>query len=303
MNSRKNFSSFSMEISERLQGVPKLVDFVEQVEQIALLEDPFRFSLCAPLFRKLLQSNFLTDLVNYELVRFDNEEIYMPEGTNETEMTIVTGEHFSLSMKILKPTTTVSNYLYNLTEHTMVGVANFGGNGIATLETFKQPNPYPNEILDRKKRIVDTGLSTLNPGDFGLFHAAVHIFNILPPEKLLFLLFFKSKSIVPLRWEYNKSTLFPTRAIASDLMSSRLEFTAWMLSELSDDTSIPALKSLLQHKDHFVRWAAIRSIMRLSFADGVNFLHIALEDAHPHVRNAARRSLDKLSDLQRFEQQ
>ncbi|WP_414517059.1 HEAT repeat domain-containing protein [Nostoc sp. PCC 9305] len=294
MNSRRNSSPVSITSGERLKAVPKLATFVEQIERFTSVDDPEAFWQCEPYFRELLQSNFLKDVLNYEMARFVDDETYSPDGTSEVEMLILRSENFSLVMKLLDPSAILTNYIYSISQHYMVGIVDFSGSGVATLDTFEQPNPDPIEIFDRKKRVVDKGSRILESGDVGLFRAPVDIFRVRPPEKPLILVVFTSKTVAPLLWEYDSSTLFPTRAISADFLSSRLEYTAWMLSELGDDTSIPALKTLLEHEDHYVRWAAIRSVARLDFTQGVNLLHTALEDPHPHIRNAARRSLDKL---------
>ena len=54
---------------------------------------------------------------------------------------------------------------------------------------------------------------------------------------------------------------------------------------------LSALKKLMTHPEHYVRWAAVQGICSISREEGIECLRKSLEDDHPHIRNAALKSL------------
>jgi HEAT repeat protein len=53
----------------------------------------------------------------------------------------------------------------------------------------------------------------------------------------------------------------------------------------------------MEHQDHFVRWESLRAQARLDGEYALPQLKAALDDPHPHVRNAARSSLRRYQVL------
>ena len=66
-----------------------------------------------------------------------------------------------------------------------------------------------------------------------------------------------------------------------------------LLTALDHTEAVPVIAALYDHPDHFVRWSAVCGVMDLDPSQGARLVHRALQDAHPHVRRAARRSLDR----------
>src|SRR2546429_8706694 len=87
------------------------------------------------------------------------------------------------------------------------------------------------------------------------------------------------------------------RARGTETGWSRLQSAARLRAEVGGQSSLPGLRKLLEHKDHFVRWTALRSIMAIDTGEGAALVREALNDSHPHVRNAAARSLAKIAEL------
>jgi hypothetical protein len=243
---------------------------------------------CEPAFHDLCNSGFFTEVINYELSHFHNHAHHFPEAATESEMLICRSERFNLVVKVLTGTEEIAP-LFALPEHHMITL--IGGDSVK-LELYHQPQPWPNDILDCNRRLVLSGSRILKSGDVALFRAGTDVFSVeVPPNTFRVMAFLTSDIKLRLRWEYDRRTLAPIRLIAADRVASRLEFTAWMLAELGNAASIPVLVSLLEHEDHFVRWAAYRAIFRLDRDAGQTLLRTALHDKHEHIRNAARRSL------------
>lgn len=252
-----------------------------------------------PLFRSLASSTFLTELLLHELGNLARDDAYIPVGgLTEMDLALVRSEHFTLAVRVLEPGAVLSKRLYSRGEHCMITAIDFPGCGPYSFHHFSQSKPEPVAVLDRTKKLIDLGPKQLMSGEVLHFSAARDVYKALPIEAPIILLFLLSEPIVRLQWEYDPETLMPIRAIAACPQAARLQFTARMLGEIGDQASLDPLESLLDHQDHFVRWEALRALARLNIDRALPQLEAALDDPHPHIRNAAVTSLQRYRTMQ-----
>lgn len=279
---------------ERVRALPALREFVEAAMPHAEAADPETFWNCEAAFARLLDGTFFRDLVRYELGRIAGEPAYVPTaGVSSYSFTIIPGGAFSLAAEIFEPGLTFSRKLYSLTDHCLAAIVPFPGCGGVTYEWFEQRDPWPNEVLDRTRRLGEAHRRTFVAGEIIRFRAGIDVARMVPPEQSVAMLFLVSKPVVPLRWEYGENG-YPLRAMAGVQTCSRLDYSARLLGEFGFPSSIAPLRKLAGHPQHYVRWAAVRAVMRIDFDEGLELLRRAREDAHPHVRRAAQSALDKL---------
>jgi len=279
-------------VRARIEAIPVLERFVSRIEP-RLEQGHEAFWECVDDFQELLNSNVLCDLANYELHKIHTDPQYLPELASETQMTIIRRARYGLDLKIIPANTPSAMRLYSPTEHFLAGVS---AGTSATVELYEQPQPFPNEIFDPSRRLINKGTRHLQSGEALSLRAGYDIFRLQGTNASpIVLLTFSTDFVLRLRWEYDPATLLPTRIIAADPMSSRLEFACKMLAQFASQSSVGPLKNLVQnHPDHFVRWSALKNLLDLNFQEGVELLQQALNDPHPHVRNAARKSLESL---------
>jgi HEAT repeats len=249
---------------------------------------------CETIFHDLLTSGFAVNLVNQELGKMARDVGYVPPfGLSQSDLRLIQTPSFSLLLRIQEAYYPPPNYLYSGTSDNIVGVLDCNAvNGI-TFECFEQPES--NRTLERPKKLVRGPNRVADRGDTIRIRAGIDVYQLLPPGHLTLLLTMQSESRLSTFWEYDSSTLLPVRAIAASSSLSRLEFAARMLSEFGDPSSIPVLSDLINHPEHFIRWAAIRAIARIDETEGVKALYAAQNDQHPHVRRAALRELKQIS--------
>jgi hypothetical protein len=272
---------------KRLAAIPALATFCDQAEQMVHVEDPESFWRIEPAFRDLLASNFIESFLLYELKAVAEDHFHFMSGSSEFHAPLAESAGYSLMIKLASPEALVAAPITSLTEHLLLAV-----NGNAELQRLAIEEPFCNDILDRSKQLVVGDLISLVPGMILRFHSPSEMFR-LRFERPLLMIQLQSVTAVPLRWVFNPETLQPYRAVASRLSSSRLQFTCHTLAALGSPTSIPALKKLIDHPDHYVRWAAIQGICAISREDGLECLHRSLGDRHPHIRNAAQKTLSE----------
>lgn len=270
----------------RLAAIPALGKFCAQAEELIREDDPETVWSAEPLFRELLASSFVEEFLLHELGMVAENPFYFLMGSSEYGTPLFESPAYSLAIKYLSPKDLVSNPVISVTENTLI--ATWGG-GSAEVETFALEQPFRNEVFDRSKRLIPLDTIQLRPGVVARLHSPwAFRLRLQHPTVFIQLL---SATAVSLRWIFSPETMEPVRAAAARLSSSRLQFTCHTLASLGSPTSIPALRKLTAHPEHYVRWAAIQSVCAISREDGIECLRQALKDDHPHVRNAAQKTL------------
>ncbi|HKV93042.1 MAG TPA: HEAT repeat domain-containing protein [Candidatus Angelobacter sp.] len=272
----------------RLAKIPALGKFCDRAEELVRAENPETLWSVEPAFQELLSSDFIESFVLSELNNIADNQFYYLEGSSEFQAAVVESAGYSLTLKFMPPELQMSAPLASLTENVLMSAWRES----AQVEVYKLEQPFRIDVFDRSKRLLHVGTKDLLPGSVARFRAPGETFRLVSqrPAVMLQLL---SANVAPLRWIFDTQTLEPIRAAAARLISSRLQFTCHTLAALGSPTSITALKKLMIHPEHFVRWAAIQSICMISREDGIECLHQALEDDHPHIRNAAQKTLTK----------
>jgi hypothetical protein len=93
------------------------------------------------------------------------------------------------------------------------------------------------------------------------------------------------------RWAYDRASLAPIAVVVADATIGRIEHALQMLGEIGSSEDAAALDGLMKNHVHSVRWSALRVALKLGRSDGQSLLERALEDPHPHIRNAAASAL------------
>jgi HEAT repeat protein len=123
------------------------------------------------------------------------------------------------------------------------------------------------------------------------------VFDFLPLPEARYLLILDGPRVHTQQWVYARETGTPVASLAADPHDARLEAAMRLLRVLGHTAAAPVVASFATHDAHFVRWTAIRHTMGLDPERGVELLRAALDDPHPHVRNAARKALQRVDGV------
>lgn len=285
----------SPDVERRLEAIPPLEAFFRGIRPYVQASDPGRFWACEPLFLDLMASSFLPDLLNHELSLLVDDSEYLTGGVASSSFTVASAPDFALTIRLLNGPPRKSR-LVGSVEHSIIGLPAASRSGPLVVERWTQPNPHPNDVLDRTRRLIPRGRSLIPPGGALLCTAGVDVGRFICGGAPVTPVILTSRVLMPLRWEYDPETLLPCRAIAANVTSSRIEFSTRLLAEIGDRDSLPQLRDLIQHHpDHFVRWGALRAIVAIDLGEGARALAMAAaEDPHRHVREAAAAALQKV---------
>lgn len=274
------------EYRARLDANPALERFCEHAEALVRADDPETFWDVQPFFQDLLTTNLVEAFVEHELRAVAGTPLHFMGRSSELHTPLVETAAYALTLRFRSPQALVPQPVVSIAEHTLLAA----WSGRVDVETFTLAPPFRNEVFDRSQRLVPTRSIALVPGMVVRFESPAEAFR-LHLEQPAILLQLQSATVASLRWMFDPDTLEPVRASAARLSSSRLQFTCHALAALGSPRSIPALKRLTTHPEHYVRWAAVQSLCAISRDDGLECLRRASEDDHPHVRRAAEQTL------------
>jgi hypothetical protein len=288
---RPNGPSFDDHTTRRFARLPALRAFAEQVESRLSDEGPEGIWACRRALEELVLSGFVRDLFRAELEELVRVPSYMPSGAGDT-MTIARSHRFALLLKASRPEREVPpSQVFSLSEHYLLAVA---GPSPFLVDLFAETPGYANDVFDRERPLGAPERRTVLPGEVAEFRAGRDCVRATHAEATSFALQLVSRPVRSVQWVYSAESLRAIRAQAADATASRLEFAAHALAELRGEGAAEGLARLCDHPDHFVRWSAIRGLTRVDLRAGLEKVRAAVADPHPHVRNAAARTLRKM---------
>ena len=265
---------------------PNLAHFIEQVERNFLTDQLESFWSLEEDFRRLVQSGAAGALFNRELEQLLRNPSYMGNW-RPNQMMVHRGRGFALSIWLFdKP----RQYI-----HTTPFYGMYAPLGAESLhyDIYKLPEGYRNSVFDPALKLVPAGSGMTAPGGILLLQSDQYTYDF-KVERPLPVLKFTSASFQTMEWLFSKDQLNAWQANDSELVSTQLRVSAYILGRLAHQSSLEALEQLTSHGHHAVRWAAVQNIGRLSRGVALAKLQQALDDPHPHVRRAAEKTLQQL---------
>lgn len=192
----------------RLSYVKELENFFNIVEQKVVIGKPSTFWQLESDFVNLIQSDFLINFLNYELGCIASDAAYIPiGGLTECDFALIQSKLVTLAIRILEPDTIISKRLLSRSEHCMFGVIPLPVSSALTYRSLLQPNPFPVEVLDPSKKLIDEGLFTVEAGSIVKQMAAHYVMEIVPSNEPIVVAFLMSEMAVGLQWEYERESL------------------------------------------------------------------------------------------------
>lgn len=278
---------------ERVGVVPALREFVDVATAELTQSGDEGFWNCDAAFRKLVASDFLTKLINHELGKFDVDQLYVPLMSFASQLVVIESDLFQLNVGVVNTRSTPSTgRIQSLPSHCMLALAA----APLTIAEYLQPDPFPTDDFRRGNKLIEKGTRLWEPPATICIRAGYDILDFRPEGTATSLVInFSSKRFIDYAWEYDRATLCPVRFAPGESNWSRIDYAIQIMAAMGHDEYLPTLIQLAEHPAHFVRWSAIRSVVRLNFEAGMNLLERAGNDPHPHVRNAASKTLARFS--------
>lgn len=146
------------------------------------------------------------------------------------------------------------------------------------------------------KKLVDHGVSRFSAGQVMRVRRDLDAFDTISVRGDVWLLQVVINEHSDLVHHYDRSTLQRTGASSSSFHATRMEFVMDILRCFPVEGATEMLSSIYHSsRFYFVRWKAVQTMFRLDFDRAKPMLMRAVDDVHPQVRSAARRTLSNLS--------
>jgi hypothetical protein len=267
--------------------IPKLASFVEQVT--SAVSRGGSILRCAGYFAELLSPEFLVDFINTELSRLYRQPDHYPPYRGTGKICVYTCSAFEL---LLSKTPSFSDPsgspVMSLASDCLVGAL---GPDLLRIRRYRLA-PINDDATVRPD-VVDIEQIDVAPGESLHLQAGAHAFRVTDDRQSdCFFMTFSSARTRELLWEIDPKTPAVCRAVSADVGASRIEYVVELLGRLADPQSLDTLKILARdHPAHFVRWSAIKALARIDPGTALQNLRDARFDCHPHIRDAAVKSL------------
>lgn len=265
---------------------PSLLQFKDSIARSFRPDVLESFWDCEPALQALLNSKAAQEEINAGLLGISGNPSDSGEGA-VGELVLQTGGGTALVISLAEAP---RRYLHVIPYHALYATL---GQEDVPFDRYKAPEGYRNDLFDANLKLDAPIRGTLQPGQTLRLPCGDSAFDF-HFEKPTLLLKFVTTAILPLEWLFKRDTLQAWQANDADLSFTQLRVAADVLGKVAHQSSIRPLKMMSHHGHHAVRWAAITNLGRINRSEAITRLREALEDPHPHVRNAAAKTLQKL---------
>ena len=175
--------------------------------------------------------------------------------------------------------------IVTLTRHTLVGNA---GRRPFALRCWHQPDAFPNDVFDRRRRIGAASERLLRPGEAVALQAPFDAFACVGSAGTGIALTAAGPHVVPLAWHYDAASRHPIRLAPARKDWLFVQELLRFAGAAGDASLGPALVGLTAHPSHFVRWSAAKAARRVAPQAGRDAIRALAADPHPQLRAAAQ---------------
>jgi hypothetical protein len=161
-------------------------------------------------------------------------------------------------------------------------------------KTYDLPPNYINENFRKDAEITLSSVKVMSPGSVAVIDGRTCALDVEIDKPAVALRLYAHLPDV-LQWRFSRDSLLPDCAYANKSVDSELVSLATAAGALRSSSAASVLMDLSYHQCYFVRWEAIKNLAIISQGAILERLHVALEDPHPEIRDAARKTLEKIA--------
>jgi len=270
-------------------GHPRLDRFAREVEALYDESDSSTFWRCRPAFDDFVASGAIADIGNDALQLMIDDSTEPPVRWGVGKFTLVQKRTYALALGwslrargrrvgTESLTTHGSHAIVRLCSRSPIKVRYFALKGIDF------------EIFDPSLQLKYSHEEMLNPSDTVEIDGEKFIAEFEERPDVCFLVLLTAP-LWPHIWHFDRYSLQPWTLSAADEQTTELRAVLQIFRGLRHFASERVVRELVAHPAHDVRWEAIKTLVSLNPAMGETALRSAILDSHPHVRDAAARSL------------
>jgi hypothetical protein len=274
---------------DRLRASPSLAAFLETAKLRFERDGAEAIWACRDDFARLLDTSFVSEVVAWDLQTVLARPTDGIRDSSRFSWSLHRAPAFELNVIPIAPAADRIDYLYGASQHRLLAALRTARVGL-----YHHTIPHSPDIFDRSVALSPLGERELGEGEVLELRAWRDVCDPRPSPSTSYLIELSSAPVDRVRWTYDRATLLPHTPTPAIRSSNLIEFAVWTLLELGHPDTMAALRRVAEHPSHHVRWTALRAAVEVDPAAATPLLEAAQEDPHPHVRNAARRGLDRL---------
>lgn len=263
------------------------IEFISFAKKCYEIGTPSKFDLIVGAFQKL-RSLVVKDILLSEISLMHNFDYESP-GWDTNQVLLYVDKKFSLGISILH--TSPENLLNSVADsaYLVLGSTPFR-------YTLHKIDPHLNrEVFTPDIDIVSSTEHVLLPGEVLRIHAGIDLIDWHVEEPVTLLRFISAPQEY-LQWTFQRNPLRPLFVASVDPAATQLSALCAFFAASKYPAAAKPMQKLSQHNNHQVRWEAVQSLWQIEPELGYESLILSLDDRHPHVRNAALKSMEKLKN-------
>lgn len=238
---------------------------------------------------KKIEVTTVNEIINFEISRMTRAPFDAPTGWDTNQILLEVNKNFSLGISILHVS---PPHLLNSVANSVYKVA---GKHPFTHVLYKLPENFQRDVFDPALRPISACENQLVPGEILRIDAGVDLIDwkIDGPVVLLRFITAPQESI---QWTFRKDPIRAWFVASVDPDATQLSALFSYFGAIGYEPAALPIKNLLGHRNHQVRWEATKTLWKIDRHLGLQALQASLVDPHPHVRNAATKTLAKFND-------
>lgn len=239
-------------------------------------------------FTQLSRSSAVVEQINQSLILSQRSGESEPVGSTAEGFVLMSSSNYSLTLTLVqrKP-----KYMYLYPSNALVSAYGKKALGFARYVVRPQVTDFDTFSTNHTLDLVEQKI--LPPGEVLRRDGRHDVVDYELGNEPLLLLRLISRSLGGVQWCFDRTTKRPWQAIAAEGLSSRLCSMIRVLGTLRSPTSSGPLEEMSRHRNHFVRWDAVKALAKVSPPLALKRVQDMTSDPHPDVRGAATRTLHR----------
>lgn len=238
--------------------------------------------------KNYVNSKTLNDMLAKEMNKLSVDYNYEPNMGND-QYVIEKNNYFSLVLRNVEKKA-LTSFDSKTKDNRILCYANDVfvmnlGPGILSYTNFETPAGHDQNVFDKSKALVEVGQVEHSVG--GVMHIRAGK-DVLKLDEITDDCIFLELASMPKYsqvWVYNSESLEPIYSSSSKVMSSRINHCLKVLELQGFNLkSMQIVEELVNHRDHFVRWEALRLLMDWAPDKAWQVLIKMKSDPHPHIK-------------------
>ena len=170
------------------------------------------------------------------------------------------------------------------------------GDGEADVALYESSVITDHAVFDQNARVRPINELTLRRGTFIELSGGIHALRFGSVRRGLTLLQIVSNHYLPLAWSFDATDGRALCVAAPNIESGRQDFCLTALRHLDHREAMDEFENIAKRSPyHFVRMSAVRSLLLWDSERGLAAMReVAATDPHPHVREAAAKTVDNI---------